>query len=270
MAQTTSRLGLYLPGGGSTGTNTPDEAADIDKINDNMSKIDAAAGATVCTSGTRPSSPYNGRLIFETDTKYVRVWNAATSNWDFIGGNTIPVANGGTGGTAVADAQNNLGIGLIPLITQSFSSSGAISIDNIFSSTYDHYRLILKINGASATQELRVKGRTSGGDANGAWYTGLLGSNYNGATEYATTVNTQYGYIGATTNPQGGRVFSIVDILGPNTNQVTQLSINAFKPDTGLIGYSMELVTTPYTGLTVYPSTGTISGTISIYAYKKA
>lgn len=120
MAQTTSRLGLYLPGGGSTGTNTPDEAADIDKINDNMSKIDAAAGATICTSGTRPSSPYNGRLIFETDTRQVRVWNSGTSTWDLVGGTTYPaanltgsvaIANGGTNASTASDARINLSTG---------------------------------------------------------------------------------------------------------------------------------------------------------------
>jgi|TARA_R100000482_G_scaffold124710_2_gene78555 hypothetical protein len=40
MAETTSFLGLYKPGGGSTGTNTPDETVDIDKINNNMDLID--------------------------------------------------------------------------------------------------------------------------------------------------------------------------------------------------------------------------------------
>jgi hypothetical protein len=87
MGQTTSRLGLYLPGGGSTGLITPDEPADIDKINDNMVKIDAAAGVRVVTSSTRPSSPYSGLLIFETDTGFTRVWSG--SEWLGLGAENV-------------------------------------------------------------------------------------------------------------------------------------------------------------------------------------
>lgn len=74
MAQFTTRLNLRKPGGGSTGLNLPAEPVDIDQINANMDTLDAAVGATICTSTTRPASPYGGQTIYETDTKntYVR------------------------------------------------------------------------------------------------------------------------------------------------------------------------------------------------------
>jgi len=36
----------------------------------------------VCTSSTRPTSPYTGQIIYETDTGYLRVWDGA--NWDYL------------------------------------------------------------------------------------------------------------------------------------------------------------------------------------------
>jgi hypothetical protein len=39
--------------------------------------IQAARGKTyngVCTSATRPESPYVGQMIYETDTNLLRVW----------------------------------------------------------------------------------------------------------------------------------------------------------------------------------------------------
>ena len=33
----------------------------------------------VCTSSTRPSSPYDGQMIYETDTNLLRVW--IVSDW---------------------------------------------------------------------------------------------------------------------------------------------------------------------------------------------
>lgn len=61
MATTTSRLGLTKP--------DSTDLVDIDVLNANANKLDAAAGSTVCTSTTRPPAPYSGQKIFETDTK---------------------------------------------------------------------------------------------------------------------------------------------------------------------------------------------------------
>jgi hypothetical protein len=36
----------------------------------------------VCTSTTRPATPYNGQVIYETDTGYLRVWDG--SAWDYL------------------------------------------------------------------------------------------------------------------------------------------------------------------------------------------
>ena len=77
MAGTTTKLALYLPGGGLSGLITPDEQVDIDKINDNMKKIDTAIGFVVCTSGTRPSTPFTGQSIIETDTRNTMYWTGA-------------------------------------------------------------------------------------------------------------------------------------------------------------------------------------------------
>lgn len=72
----TARLNLYQPGGGSEGTHGPDEQVDIDRINDDLALIDAAVGAPVYTSGTRPSTPYDGQLIYETDTGFLKVYHS--------------------------------------------------------------------------------------------------------------------------------------------------------------------------------------------------
>lgn len=36
----------------------------------------------VCTSTTRPTAPYTGQIIYETDTGYLRVWDGAA--WDYL------------------------------------------------------------------------------------------------------------------------------------------------------------------------------------------
>jgi hypothetical protein len=69
MATNTTRLGLIKP----------DYVDDVDiaDINSNMDDIDSAVGATICTSTTRPGSPFTGQLIFETNTDKFLVWTGS-------------------------------------------------------------------------------------------------------------------------------------------------------------------------------------------------
>lgn len=76
MATTTTRLALTKPGYADT--------VDIADINNNMDTIDESIGANVCTSITRPASPYTGQLILETDTNNAYIWNG--SSWKKLGG----------------------------------------------------------------------------------------------------------------------------------------------------------------------------------------
>ena len=76
MATSTTRLGLTKPDG--------TDLVDIAVLNTNANKIDAAAGAFVCTSTTRPSTPYSGQIIYETDTDQSFVWDSATSTWNVL------------------------------------------------------------------------------------------------------------------------------------------------------------------------------------------
>jgi len=78
-ATLTTRLGIIKP---TPGTGEPVNLQT--QINDSWDKIDSSIGATICTSGTRPSVPFHGQLIRETDTRRMYVWNATQSAWDQI------------------------------------------------------------------------------------------------------------------------------------------------------------------------------------------
>lgn len=96
MGSYTTRLNLYLPGGGSTGLITPDEAVDIDKLNDNFKKIDVATGVLFVTSTTRPFSPADGQQIYETDTKKHQAWKQSLNDWVDLNGNYSQLIPAGT------------------------------------------------------------------------------------------------------------------------------------------------------------------------------
>lgn len=84
MGVLTTRLKLYLAGGGSTSIGGPDEAADIDKQNGNFQKLDAALGAPNYTSSTRPATPFAGQVISETDTGQVMVFDSTRGSGEWV------------------------------------------------------------------------------------------------------------------------------------------------------------------------------------------
>jgi hypothetical protein len=70
----TTRLGLYKSL--SDGSELVSYSQDIGQ---NLDKLDAAAGFQVVTSSTRPSSPYSGKGIAESDTSYRTYFSNGTS-----------------------------------------------------------------------------------------------------------------------------------------------------------------------------------------------
>lgn len=68
----TSRLGLRK----ATGAENVNVLTDLDT---NYDLIDAAVGGTLCLSSARPSNPFSGQAIWETDTKRFLIWNG--SQW---------------------------------------------------------------------------------------------------------------------------------------------------------------------------------------------
>lgn len=70
----TTRLGLYKSA--SDGSEDVNYTQDIGQ---NLDKLDAAVGFQVVTSSTRPSSPYSGKAITESDTSYRTYFSNGTS-----------------------------------------------------------------------------------------------------------------------------------------------------------------------------------------------
>jgi hypothetical protein len=68
-----------------------------------ISNIRTGLRPGVCTSTTRPGTPYTGQIIYETDTGYLRVWDG--SAWDYLsqkqdGTTNLPVSDIGKAWTS--------------------------------------------------------------------------------------------------------------------------------------------------------------------------
>lgn len=82
----TSRLHLSKP------ESTDD--VNVSVLSDNFQTIDDNINVTVCTSSTRPSQPFNGQQILESNTGLMYVYDQTLADWRQTSGITV---NGQTG-----------------------------------------------------------------------------------------------------------------------------------------------------------------------------
>lgn len=115
MASTTPGAALPYP----TLPDTPDVPRDVKALAD---AVDALLGVPSCTSTTRPSTAlYEGRMVYETDTKRVARWNGAA--WKYV---SLQVCQG-------AVLTHNYGGGIGPVSTSvtfpvPFTAQPAVSL----------------------------------------------------------------------------------------------------------------------------------------------
>lgn len=117
----TSKLGLIKPGPG-TG-----EAVNLTQhINQSWDKIDDAVGAKEVTSSTRPTSPWNGQLIWESDTGRLMKYTSSTGKWDQV--NATPLMQDGATGSPLGTAATTEAV-LRTLDSKTYKSGKAYDIE---------------------------------------------------------------------------------------------------------------------------------------------
>jgi len=197
----------------------------------------------VCTSTTRPSVPYEGQLIYETDTDMVAAYNG--SAWVYTNSSGLVLVKSQTIGSAVS----------------------SVSVTNAFSATYDNYRILVS-GGTSSTANwlgLQIGNATSG------YYWGRSGSVY-GSQSSANdggSNTASFGFMNYT-GGSNGLVFNC-DVYGPFTATNTGCgwwNVMYATGQAGGAGSGFLNNVISYTDFTITVSTGTISnGLIRVYGY---
>lgn len=90
----TPRLALPEPVSGDSQSISPPAFATI------WSNVDGAIGPTICTSATKPASPYSCQWIYLTDTGAEQIWDPVASAW-------VTIKHNPTGILAATTAANN-------------------------------------------------------------------------------------------------------------------------------------------------------------------
>jgi hypothetical protein len=202
----------------------------------------------VVTSSTRPTVPYVGQMIFETDTNKLGVWNG--SEWRFfIDVDTPPaleLVKTQTIGTAVS----------------------TVTVTDAFSSTYDNY-LITVGSGVASTEidlGLRLGSTTTG------YYGSALRVNWAASSSTASDNNNSFFEdLGrGTTTSLSFNCTVFAPYLAKNTI-VHSSWVGTIPASLGGTYNGFLNDTTSYTAFTLIASTGTLTGgTIRVYGYRNS
>jgi len=159
--------------------------------------------------------------------------------------------------------------GMVLLNTTSFSGVASQSINDVFSATYDSYRIIVHQAGTLAGQ-LRFRYRVSGADNSATNYRQqIVGGD--GASAFAgRDTGLTFHLPGRTMN--GVTTLSIFDVVNPFSSTLRAQQFGTYNDSTSgniaVVTIASQLdVTTSYTGFTILAETGNITGKVSTYGY---
>jgi len=174
-----------------------------------------------------------------------------------------------------AYVNNNINSGLVYINSGTASTASSIQIDNCFTSDYDNYRVTIRFTAASTTSVLylrMVNGTTP--DATGPYYGNLIQRAQNG-TEANVDNNAGTAFTINSWVTTTGASFSMnnFDVMNPQLAQATSIAGTAMTNAGDLVNSATmggTLVTaTAYEGLQILTASGTFSGVMTVYGYRK-
>lgn len=181
---------------------------------------------------------------------------------------------GGLSPVAPSTVANSGGTATLSGNTVTFAGVSTVSLNGCFTTSFDHYRLLISAATASGNANMQMRFRAAGTDNSTSNYSNAVyryNSTNNAAGDYAAE-NANFATVGQV------RVLKVtfaVDLFAPERAEVTLgqlLHANAQNTSpyvTADFGAILFNATTQFDGFTLIPSASTISGTISVFGYKK-
>jgi hypothetical protein len=162
--------------------------------------------------------------------------------------------------------------GLTLINATSFSAVASQSINDVFTSTYQNYEIRLNVTGKSATGAINLRYRASGTDNSASTYTyATIYVRPTGASAADAALNTTAAVIG--TSAATYNVSSILQVFNPQLAAYTDVTHQSWSGDGSSFfsyqGGSTFSDTNVFDGFTIYPASGTITGTVYVYGLKK-
>jgi hypothetical protein len=214
-----------------------------------ISNVSSGLRAGVCTSTTRPTAPFEGQMIYETDTNRVLVWDNAA--WVMI-----------------ADTDQPPGLQLIK--TQTIGAGvSSVEVTNAFSAEFDSYKIVVTgVRNTTTQADIQLRLNNASVGYYGAFHYVNVSTN---VFAVASNVNNaQWFWVGSTGNPTGWLGSLVCDIINPFITGFTQIAASPVYYS--LLSGNFQGVqdsNVSHTGFILIPSVGQLTGgIIRVYGYR--
>ncbi len=270
--------------------------------------VNGVAGGGVTALATPPADPIPGDAWFDTTDGllYVRYDDGTSVQWVEVKANSAldaalqtRVATVESRATTVenrataletADATTNKS-GLVPLVPTSvtvnlgsasaassglvsFSGVQSVSLNGIFSSTYDNYRILFRATGANLGAATYFRLRNAGANRENAnyYYGGWMSREGGTLSAWSGNSSSVFDINRLWTGAQG--TTSTMEVMNPfDANNATGFSSMSWSNDgSGGFGNSFQglhSISHSNDGFSLLLSSGTITGTVQVYGYRK-
>jgi hypothetical protein len=210
--------------------------------------------------------------------KRARVYNG--SAWEELASSVTDLSGYATTAqmdTAITTAVDGLPSGALTLInTTTFSAVASQSINDVFSSTYDNYVVMASFTGTDVSV-VRLRYRVDGADnSTGNYSYHSQFSSTGSAAYFAVAGNNQTTHFLSSSDFTNATRSVNISILRPFlTNYTSLLGLGSFSASAGAAPYlgGVNLggfsATTSFTGFSIFPDAGTITGNVFVYGYQK-
>jgi hypothetical protein len=216
------------------------------EVNENLMQQAVATFSNAAARTAAITSPVEGQLTYLLDVDRYDHWNG--SAWVSPFGETL-------------------------LSSVTFSAQSAVSLSNVFNSTYENYRLVINIDTVSTNMDLLYRLRSASTDNTSPTYftTGTL-TLQTSASVGVTNVNAgTSGYLTAIANGVNGS--GQMMLYQPNLavrTRVTHQFAAEFGDFRHNVGGSLFNATNVFDGITIFPTAGTIGGKIRLFGVRNS
>jgi hypothetical protein len=154
--------------------------------------------------------------------------------------------------------------GMTLIDEESFSAVSSVSLNNVFSATYQNYLVIATwVNSTSAENYLRLRKAGTDSTSNYDIRAGYLQSAYSANTQVANI------RLGDNGTQKAHVTVNLSDVAKAAATSIFALGNDAAASSVFVAG-GVHTAATAYDGCSLLPSTGTITGTVRVYGYKGA
>ena len=166
--------------------------------------------------------------------------------------------------------------GLVHINSTTFTTSSGVQLDNVFSSTYDNYFFIFNLTATSVTNNairFRLVDGTTPQDGGIYNFAGNGVTTTNSITNATGSAQTSFAFLWADSSA-ADLTSGVLNVISPNKAQRTTVTFQTYNyngvNDWSYSGAGLFNAATVLEGIRMYPTSGTISGTIRAYGYRNA